>query len=83
MNNIIPFITEIITTETNNNLKRIIEEKQDISQFIIETKKALDTVGVNIVKDVLEFLDEIVRESDSRKQEWPVQIKSKLLCRWA
>lgn len=75
MNNIIPFITEIITTETNNNLKRLIEEKQDISQFIIETKKALDTVGVNIVKDVLEFLDETVRESDSRKQEWHVHEK--------
>lgn len=77
MNNIIQVIAENITNGFNNDIKKLISEKQDISQLILETKNHLDEIGCMLVKEALEILDESVRNSSERKKNWYVQERNK------
>lgn len=72
MDNIIQVITEIITTGFEKHIKKIAEEKQDISQFILATKKDLDNVGCMLVAEALETIDEAVKKAPERKKGWYV-----------
>src|SRR5690606_41217009 len=69
MNTIIHEIIEKITRDFNNNIEDLMLNSRDISRFIINTKKSLDEIGTMIVKEALEMLDEIIRESSSRSEE--------------
>lgn len=73
MNTIIHEIIEKITRDFNNNIEDLMLNNRDISRFIINTKKSLDEIGTMIVKEALEMLDEIIRESSSRKKEYYIQ----------
>ena len=73
MNTIIHEIIEKITRDFNNNIEDLMLNSKDISRFIINTKKSLDEIGAMIVKEALEMLDEIIRESSSRKKEYYIQ----------
>lgn len=73
MNTIIHEIIEKITRDFNNNIEDLMLNSRDISRFIINTKKSLDEIGTMIVKEALEMLDEIIRESSSRKKEYYIQ----------
>jgi hypothetical protein len=73
MNTIIHEIIEKITRDFNNNIEDLMLNSRDISRFIINTKKSLDEIGAMIVKEALEMLDEIIRESSSRKKEYYIQ----------
>jgi len=73
MNTIIHEIIEKITRDFNNNIEDLMFNSRDISRFIINTKKSLDEIGTMIVKEALEMLDEIIRESSSRKKEYYIQ----------
>lgn len=72
MKNIILSIAEIITTGFEQNAGDLVNEGQDISQFILATKKNLDEVGCRLIAEALELLDEAVRETPERKAEWYV-----------
>ena len=69
MNTIIHEIVEKITLDMKNNLEDLILDSKDISQFIINTGKSLDEIGVKIVREALEILDETIRDSSRRKEE--------------
>ena len=73
MNTIIHEIVEKITLDMKKNLEDLILESKDISNFIINTGKSLDEIGIKIVKEALEMLDETIRESSSRKREYHIQ----------
>ncbi len=73
MNTIIHEIIEKVTRDFNNNIEDLMLNSRDISRFIINTKKSLDEIGTMIVKEALEMLDEIIRESSSRKKEYYIQ----------
>jgi hypothetical protein len=73
MNTIIHEIIEKITRDFNNNIEDLMLNSRDISRFIINTKKSLDEIGAMIVKEALEMLDEVIRESSSRKKEYYIQ----------
>ncbi|SDZ20466.1 hypothetical protein SAMN05660462_02217, partial [Proteiniborus ethanoligenes] len=73
MNTIIHEIVEKITLDMKNNLEDLILDSKDISHFIINTGKSLDEIGVKIVKEALEMLDETIRESSTRKKEYYIQ----------
>lgn len=77
MNNSILSIMEIITNGFEKNLENLLCERQDISQFILETKKNLDEVGCRLTEEALELLDEAVRDAQQRKEEWHVHQRSK------
>ena len=42
MNNSITEIVELITKSFEENFEKILTEKKDISEFVVEIKKALD-----------------------------------------
>lgn len=74
---IIQLVTEIITKGFNENLTKLVEEKQDISQFILKTQEDLNEVGRQLVVEALEIIDEAVKNSENRKRKWVVQEKDK------
>lgn len=66
---IIQLVTDIITKGFNKNLTKLIEENQDISQFILKTQDDLNEVGRQLVVEALEILDEAVKSSENRKKK--------------
>ncbi len=72
-------IQEIIKKVSNSyekELKSLISERRDLSQFILATKKTLDEVGVALVADALETADEMYKNSNDRKRNWTVKEKA-------
>ena len=67
MNTIIHQIIEKITKDIKDNIEDLMLNSRDISKFIQNTSKSLDEIGVMIVKEALEMLDEVIRESSKRK----------------
>ena len=52
MDIIIQQIVEKIIKSTNLNLEKVLKERKGISDFIINIKKTLDEVGVDLVHGV-------------------------------
>lgn len=76
MNNSITEIAGIITKSFGENLENLLMERKDISEFIVQIKKALDNVGTILVAEALETLDSMVKGDSRRKQNWYVKEKS-------
>lgn len=76
MNSIIHEIAEKISKEIAKNLEDTLIEGNNISEFILKTKKTLDEVGVHIVGKALETVDGIVKNDKVRKQQWNVKAKA-------
>ena len=76
MKNSITEIAGIITRSFEENFEKMLTEKKDISEFVIEIKKTLDQVGTVLAKEALEMLDSLVKEDSSRKRNWYVHEKS-------
>lgn len=72
---IIHEIVEKISSSYEKELKKLILEKGDISEFILGTKKTLDEIGVTLVEEALETIDEAYRNSKDRKHNWTVKSK--------
>lgn len=75
MQNIIQQTIEIISTGFRKNIKNLLETGQDISEFILETQKDLNSVGAVLVKEALEKADESVKSGKERKKDWHVKEK--------
>ena len=73
MNTIIHQIIEKITKDIKDNIEDLMLNSRDISKFIQNTSKSLDEIGVMIVKEALEMLDEVIRGSSKRKREYYIQ----------
>src|SRR5665648_629122 len=76
MNKSIIEIAQLITKGFEENFERMIIEKKDISEFVIEIKKTLDTAGSILIAEALETMDLMVREDSRRKQNWHVKEKA-------
>ncbi|NLC11473.1 MAG: hypothetical protein GX767_04380 [Firmicutes bacterium] len=72
---IIQKIVEKITSSYEKELINLLQEKKDISQFILNTKKALDEIGTMLVAEALETVDEAYRSSKERKRSWNIKSK--------
>ena len=72
---IIQKIIEKISNSYEKELKNLIRERRDISEFILATKKTLDEVGVSLVAEALETIDEAYKNSKDRKHNWKVKSK--------
>ena len=73
MNTIIHEIMQKVTTDYTKSLGELVNDKKDISKFILEMKKTLDEVGAELVGKALEIVDEVVRETKNRKKEYYIQ----------
>ena len=76
MKNSITEIAELITRSFEENFEKMLTEKKDISEFVIEVKKTLDQVGTVLAKEALEMMDSLVKCDSRRKQNWYVHEKS-------
>lgn len=76
MKNSITEIAELITRSFEENFEKILTEKKDISEFVIEIKKTLDQAGAILAKEALEMMDSLVKGDSRRKQNWYVHEKS-------
>ena len=75
MNIIIQQIVEKIIKSTNENLEMVLSEGKGISDFLINTKKVLDEIGLDLACGVLEEVNRRVKEDKNRKQDWVVKSK--------
>ncbi|SJZ74645.1 UPF0236 family transposase-like protein [Garciella nitratireducens] len=70
---IIQQVIEIITKEYYENLEELVKNKENISDFIKKLQKTLNKVGVSIVRDLVEQLDESILSSNERKKNWYIE----------
>lgn len=75
MNTIIQQIVEKIIKSVEGNLEIVLKERKNISDLIINLKQTLDEVGTDLTSAVLEEMDQRVKESTNRKQDWVVKSK--------
>jgi hypothetical protein len=75
MTTIIQEIAQTISKNFEEELKKLMTQGKDISEFILETKKMMDQIGVKLVKEALESMDQAVKESNDRKRSWVVKSK--------
>ncbi len=73
---IIQEIINKIISSYEKELKDLIREKKDISEFILATKKTLDEIGSTLVVEALETLNEVYKNSKERKRHWTVKEKA-------
>lgn len=76
MNNSITQIARLITKSFEENFEKMLVEKKDISEFVIEIKKALDKSGTILIAEALEMLDSLVKDDLRRKENWHIKEKS-------
>ena len=76
MKNSITEIVGLITRSFEENFEKMLTEKKDISEFVIEVKKTMDQVGTVLAKEALEMMDSLVKCDSRRKQNWYVHEKS-------
>ncbi len=76
MNNSITEIAGLIIRSFEENFEKMLTEKKDISEFVIEIKKTLDQAGAILAKDALEMMDSLVKGDSRRKQNWYVHEKA-------
>lgn len=76
MDNSITEIAGLIIRSFEENFEKLLIEKKDISEFVIEIKKTLDQVGTILAKEALEMMDSLVKGDTRRKQNWYVHEKS-------
>lgn len=73
---IIQEIIQKISSSYERELEKLIREKRDISEFILATKKTLDDIGVTLVAEALETIDNAYKNSKDRKRYWTVKEKA-------
>ena len=76
MEQIIQEIASEISKNFEKELRKLIIEGRDISQFILATRKMLDEVGAKLVTEALESLNLGYRKSDARKRNWVIKNKA-------
>lgn len=76
MRQIIQEIAATISGKFEEELRKLLSEGRDISEFIIATKKTLDRIGTKLVAEALETVDQAIRESQDRKRKWVVKSKA-------
>lgn len=76
MKNSITEIAELITRSFEENFEKLLTERKDISEFVVEIKKTLDQVGTVLMAEALEMMDSLVKGDSRRKQNWYVHEKS-------
>ena len=85
---IIQEIIQKISSSFEKELEKLIREKRDISEFILATKKTLDDIGVTLVAEALETIDNAYknlpgpsRELDQNAQHDKIDLEGRR-CKW-
>src|SRR5699024_2961709 len=68
----IHYFNEIIAGKIEENIKNFIEERKDLTDLIYSLQENLFELGRHILVEVLEDMDEVLRESKERKGMWEI-----------
>jgi len=72
MYNSIQHFNEFGTRKIEDTIKNFISEKRDIADLVLGLQESLFELGRNIVTEVLEDMDEYLRNCEIRKKDWEV-----------
>ena len=72
MYNSIQHFNEYGIKKVEETVKNFIQEKKDLADLIFGIQENLFEFGRNIVKEVLEDMDEYLRKCEVRKQDWEI-----------
>ncbi|WMJ77213.1 MULTISPECIES: ISLre2 family transposase [unclassified Sedimentibacter] len=73
METIIHDITKKITEETIKNLENVLTGTDKIPEYIENTKRTLNDVGVKLIKVLFDTCEESIRQTGKQKREWYVE----------
>jgi hypothetical protein len=77
MYNSIQHFNEIGVRKIEETIKNFISEKKDLADLVFGLQESLYELGRNIVTEVLEDMDQHLRESAVRKKDWEIVRKDK------
>jgi hypothetical protein len=72
MYNSIQHFNEFGTRKIEETIKNFISEKKDVADLVLGLQESLFELGRNIVTEVLEDMDEYLRNCEIRKKDWEV-----------
>jgi hypothetical protein len=78
MYNSIQYFLEFGIKKIENNIKDFMGSSKDFGEFVLKLEDNLHELGRNIVTEVLEDLDKIVKADEERKNEWSVVKKDEI-----
>jgi len=77
MYNSIQHFNEFGTKKIEETIKNFISEKKDLADLVLGLKESLFELGRNIVTEVLEDMDQYLRDCSVRKKDWEIVRKDK------
>lgn len=72
MYNSIQHFNEVIVEKIEDNIKNFINEKKDLADLINSLQENLFELGRDIIVEVLEDMDQVLRGSKERKKGWEI-----------
>jgi hypothetical protein len=76
MYNSIQHFLEFGTGEIEKKIENFVKERMDLADLVFGLQDELFELGRNIIREVLEDMDEYLRESSIRKKDWEI-VRSK------
>ena len=73
MKRIIQYFNEVCINELFQVSENLYKDPSQFAEYITELKKTLDKLGVEVVKETLETMDEAIKKSAKRKSNWHVE----------
>lgn len=70
MKRIIQYFNEVCINELFQVSENLYKDPSQFAEYITELKKTLDKLGVEVVKETLETMDEAIKKSAKRKSNW-------------
>ena len=77
MYNSIQYFNEVGVRKIEETIKKFIREKKDLADLVFGLQESLYELGRNIIIEVLEDMDQYLRESAVRKKDWEIVRKDK------
>lgn len=73
MVNSLKYFNEVCIKKFIDFEDKFIEKPTDIASYIINVKETLEELGVRIIQETLEELDQLIKNSSVRKEKWVVE----------
>ena len=73
MRRIIQYFNEVCINELSQISEILYKDPSKFAEYIDELKKALDKLGVEVIKETLETMDKAIKKSAKRKINWHIE----------
>ena len=73
MINSLKYFNEVCTNKFEKIENEFFEDPKDIASYVNNLKEVLEELGVVIIREMLEDLDQMIKDSSARKDRWNVE----------